>query len=143
MKIYLFFLFFFLSTSLNATSDIASLEDNSREILQTEAHDISHWLDQPEQEPHDFQGKFIHMLIILGLLVAFMYCASWALKRMMRARVMTQNLGNSIQLLESRALSARLTLHIVEVDGKKILISESPTSSSYITLHEEPNNRKT
>ena len=43
----------------------------------------------------------------------------------MRVRLTQANLTKNIKILEKRAISPKSLLYIVEIDGKKILISES------------------
>lgn len=74
-----------------------------------------------------YESKFIRMLVILALLIAFMLIASWALKHMMRSRLTQLNTESQIKLIESRSLSSKCILHLLEVEGKHFLIAESPT----------------
>lgn len=85
-----------------------------------------------------FQDKFFNMLVILALLVAFMILASWALKKLMKSKITQLNTSSHIKLLETRYLSPRATLYLVEVDKQVVLISESPTTVNYLT-HITPN----
>ena len=73
------------------------------------------------------------MLFILGLLIGFMILASWALKRMMKSKMTHLNTASSIKVLETRYLSPRATLYLVEVQDQSFLIAESPTTVTYIT----------
>ena len=115
----LFFLFF--SFSILQAENIPS----------TETQDFSElWVDGPTNEP-DFKAKFIKMLLILGVLIAFMFIASWALKRMMKSKMTHLNLGKDIRVLESRYISPRASVYLIEVKGKTFLIAESP---SQVTL---------
>lgn len=90
------------------------------------------WHDRLEKESDTFQTKFFHMLFILGLLIAFMILASWALKRMMRTKITQLNTANSIKVLETRYLSPRATLYLVEAENRTFLIAESPTTVTYL-----------
>jgi len=91
------------------------------------------WHEGDEKESDTFQAKFFKMLIILGLLIAFMMIASWSLKRMMRNKVTNMNQSSDIRVLETRYLSPRATLYLIEVEGKRLLIAESPAHVSYLT----------
>ncbi|MBA2368992.1 MAG: flagellar biosynthetic protein FliO [Candidatus Protochlamydia sp.] len=84
-------------------------------------------------EPDDFQSKFMNMLFMLGLLIGFMLFASWLLKRMSRSRVTNLNQGSDIKVLETRYLSPRATLYLLDLHGKNILIAESPMGVSHIS----------
>ena len=84
-------------------------------------------------EPDDYQSKFMNMLFMLGLLIGFMLFASWLLKRMSRSRVTNLNQGSDIKVLETRYLSPRATLYLLDIHGKNILIAESPMGVSHIS----------
>ncbi len=89
------------------------------------------WPEHAERES-DFQAKFFNMLFILALLIGFMILASWALKRMMKTKMTQLNTASNIKVLETRYLSPRATLYLVEVQDKTFLIAESPTSIAYL-----------
>lgn len=86
-----------------------------------------------DRQSDSFQTKFFNMLYILALLVAFMFLASWALKRMMKNRMTHLNTGSNIKVLETRYLSPRATLYLIETHEKTFLIAESPTSVTLLT----------
>lgn len=88
--------------------------------------------DHIEKESDTFQAKFMNMLLVLGLLIGFMILASWALKRMMKTKLTQVNTQSEIKILETRYLSPRATLYLVEIQNQTVLIAESPTAVSYI-----------
>jgi flagellar biogenesis protein FliO len=90
------------------------------------------WPHHTEHESDTFQAKFFNMLFILCLLIGFMILASWALRRMMKARATQLNTASTIKVLETRYLSPRATLYLVEVQDKAFLIAESATSVTYL-----------
>jgi flagellar protein FliO/FliZ len=85
-------------------------------------------IEHVEHEADTFQAKFLNMLFILGLLIGFMILASWTLKRMMKSRISQLNVGSTIKISETRSLSPRSTLYLVEVNGQNILIAETQTT---------------
>lgn len=88
-------------------------------------HELGH-------ETDSFPAKFLNMLFILGLLIGFMILASWALKRMMKTRLTQLNTTSAIKVVETRSLSPRSTLYLLEIQGKTLLIAESPTTISLL-----------
>ena len=72
------------------------------------------------------------MIFILALLIGFMILAAWALKRMMKSKMTQLNTGSSIKILETRYLSPRATLYLIEIQGQNVLIAESPTVVSFL-----------
>lgn len=104
---------------------------------------FSHLIDHPhlpdslieraENETDTFQSKFLNMLFILSLLIGFMILASWMLKRMMKTKIGLQNTASNIKILETRYLSPRATLYLVEIQEKSFLIAESPTAVTFLS----------
>ncbi len=82
------------------------------------------------KEGDTFQAKFLNMLFILILLVGFMILASWLLKRMMKSRITQINQASYIKVLETRQLSPKSVLYLVEIEKQKVLIGESQTGLS-------------
>lgn len=101
-----------------------------------------HTTTSTPHEADSFQTKFFNMLFVLGLLIGFMILASWALKRMMKSKMTQLNTASSIKVLETRYLSPRATLYLIEIHDKSFLIAESPTAVTYLTTfpvqEEEP-----
>ena len=79
-----------------------------------------------EREPAEFQTKFLKMLGLLGLLIGGMYLASWSIKRMTKTRISQQNTDSAIKVVETRVLSHRTTLYLLDIEGKGFVIAESP-----------------
>lgn len=94
--------------------------------------------------PDDFQAKFFHMLYILALLIGFMMLASWSIKRLMKNKMTNLNTSSNIKVLETRYLSPRATLYVIEIEGKTFLIGESPSNVSYLSTisHEEDEQKR-
>lgn len=96
-------------------------------------------IDRMEHESDTFQAKFFNMLFILALLIGFMILASWALKRLMKTKLSQRNIGSAIKVLETRYLSPRATLYLVEIHNCTVLIAESPTTVTCLsTLPQQP-----
>ncbi len=83
-------------------------------------------VDPVVKDSDTFQSKFMNMLFLLGLLIGFMLLASWILKKMTKTRVTQLNQASSIKVLETRYLSPRSTLYLLDVQGQTLLIAESP-----------------
>lgn len=112
-----------------------------------QAHDnIPVIQDEPDimkkaEEPDNFQAKFMKMLFILALLIGFMILASMMLKRMTRQRVLNMNTQSNIKVIETRYLSPRSTLFLLEIEGKELLIAESHAGVSHIATFGESANK--
>lgn len=93
-----------------------------------------------QDQPDNFQVKFMNMLFMLGLLIGVMILASWFIKRMMKTRLEQINTGSSIRVVEARYLSPKTTVYLLDAMGKGILVAESHTGVTYLTtvpLHDK------
>ena len=69
------------------------------------------------------------LVAVLGLAFATLYF----IKRMMRSRATHQNQDCAIKVIEKRMLSPKASIYLIEVLGKGIVISESPSGIHLIT----------
>ena len=88
-------------------------------------NDLDSFFTREDKGNDDFRGKFANMLAILGLLIAFMLLASWAIKRMMKNRVTQLNTTGCIKVVETRYLSPKSCIYLLDIMGQGILIAES------------------
>jgi flagellar protein FliO/FliZ len=144
---YLFACFFFLSPLYGQESHPAQQMPESHvervEMPRNQPSEINpnnHYdpasdpfLNEPQTEAGDFQSKFLNMLVMLGLLIGLMIGASWFLKRMMNTRQNQLNTDSYITVLETRQLSPRSTIYVLEVKGQGIVIGESATGIHLLT----------
>jgi flagellar biogenesis protein FliO len=107
-------------------------ETDSPEYIRMDAP-LEESIDRTNRETDNFQAKFINMLVMLALLIGLMLLASWFLKRMMRTRLNQMNTSSSIKILETRYISPKTTIHLLDILGKGIVIAESNTGANYLT----------
>lgn len=79
-------------------------------------------------EPNRFVGEFFYMLLMLGILISVVVFTSWLLKKMLNTKITQLNANSTIQIIERRALSNRTTLYLIDMEGKTMLIAETPTT---------------
>ena len=82
-------------------------------------------------------GEFFKMLLILAALITLMYFIAWYMKRMTTVRIDQYNDSSSMKILERRQVSQRTTLFLMEIEGEKIVMAETPTSVVQLSLHKE------
>lgn len=73
-----------------------------------------------------FGQELTHMLMMLGLLVIFLLGASWLLKRLFNQRLQTMNESSRIKIMERRSLSPKAAIYLIEVEGRRVVLAESP-----------------
>jgi len=83
-----------------------------------------------------YEGAFVRMLVTLLGLVILVFATFWVLKRMGKGKFGMGG-GRGINVIEKRALSPKSMLYIVEISGKKVLISESQVEVRALTTIEE------
>lgn len=78
--------------------------------------------DLPNQ---DFKSSLLKMFFSLLGLVALLAFTIWMIRRFVRTKMEMNYKSSTIQILEKRTISPKSILYVVEVEGKKLLISES------------------
>lgn len=133
----LYILLSFFQTVYGQSSAFEAPVQNQEWVQQSPSFEEDYFLNEPDRAPatkekDNFQAKFLNMLFILGLLVGFMILASWALKKMMRSRLTQINQVSAIKVLETRQLSPKSALYLIEVEGQALLIGESQTGLTHL-----------
>jgi len=139
----LLFLIFWLlllttgSYLMGADADTATPEHSTTTVVEKK-DPFFPFEDEPEKvhdEDH-FYKEFINMLGTLGVLVALIFAASWALKRLLKTRTQQLNTTSNIKILDQRPLSTKTALYLVEIHGRTMAIAES--HNALIKLAEFP-----
>jgi flagellar biosynthetic protein FliO len=91
--------------------------------------------------PHEeitFETMFVKMILVLvSLLVMVAFCV-WLFKRMNHSRLSQMNYHKTIKILETRPISPKTLLYLVEVGDRRILLSESQLDVRQLTTLEFP-----
>jgi flagellar biosynthetic protein FliO len=90
-------------------------------------------------EDYDFVSEFIRMLSLLGIMIGVLLLLAWALKRIMNSRMEQMNESSNIRILERRALAPKSAVYLLEVEGTKMVVAESPAGIHHLTtIEQEP-----
>ncbi len=73
----------------------------------------------------DFTAELLHTLFVLGFFVLCLTVIAWLFRRMMQTRTLQLNEASLIKIIDTRAISSRSAIHILEVEGSKYLVAES------------------
>lgn len=101
------------------------------QVLADEELTVENFLTQADEEIYpsvsgtEYKPAFFKMLLILIALISLIFLTFWIFKRMMRMRVTQANMTKNIKVLEKRVISPKSMLYLVEIEGKRVLISES------------------
>lgn len=93
------------------------------------------WSDETiiEEQTYNYWGEFVNMLFTLAFVIILIIVSVWFLKKIMRSRVKSLNLSNGIKILERRPLGPKASLYLVDVLGKGLVISDSPSGVQLIS----------
>lgn len=92
---------------------------------------------EESMESFNFKSAFINMLATLLFVLALVWATVWLLKKLLRSRLHAHNLSSSIKIVEKRVLGPKAALYLVELPGKRIVISESVSGIALVTELEE------
>ncbi|MFT5334919.1 MAG: hypothetical protein ACJASY_002295 [Halioglobus sp.] len=94
----------------------------------------------PEPIPYksndiDLADTFTESILYLGILFTIAAVTIFLFKRrMVSGGSLPEKLGSHIRVVDRKALSTKTTVHLLEVDGRGVLLSESPHGVSVIEL---------
>lgn len=93
------------------------------------------------QEDFNLGDSITSSMLYLGLLFAIAAVAVLFFKRrLVSSGALPETLGEHIRLLDRRTLSTRTTVHLLDVDGRAVLVTESSSSAAANVLELEPEN---
>lgn len=112
-------LFSLLFTSLSASEiqDSALLAELT-ENLPSQTADIA-------SSSPSFGATFIKMVLTLVAILILLFFTFWILKKISRSRYLQMHQTGPMKLIESKAISPKTMLYLIELDGKRIMIAES------------------
>lgn len=82
--------------------------------------------------PDRFYYEFLHMMLILGFILALLLVVTWVLKRMLNVRVQQINASSPIKIIEKRALTAKTSIFVVEIFDKTFALAESHNGVTHL-----------
>lgn len=90
-------------------------------------------LTENDGSSYNYLSDFFHMLFTLGFVLILIFVSVWVLKKILRSRMHNLNKTNGIKILERRPLNPKASLYLVDILGKGVVISESPSGIQLIT----------
>jgi flagellar protein FliO/FliZ len=124
----------FLLLAMLAFGSTFSYADTDKAVLPTEPQHLEAPVEMEHLSPpplpssaemtDSYQQSFVRMLLSLGGLLVLVFGTFWVLKRLGKGKF---KLGSHrvINIIEKRPLSPKTVLYILEVEGKRVLVSES------------------
>jgi flagellar biogenesis protein FliO len=144
-------IFCFVAFALSSSSVAAAPEVNPSEIhkdsslgaprvpvpispyLEEESNSPRHELfEETSENSSRFFQEFLHMLSILGVMIAVLLLASWFLKRLVSTKVQQGNAASMIKIIERRGLTAKTAIYLIEIDEQRIAIAESSNGATLL-----------
>lgn len=99
----------------------------------TDTDSTNFFQEQETDSPVTYKGTFTKMILSLLSFILLIVFSVWILRKISRGRVKQMNYGREIKILERRPLSAKSVLYLIEVSGKRIVVSESQLEVRTIT----------
>lgn len=103
----------------------ADLISNTNEELLTPEQPLLQMQTDGNLPPTDYGSVFIKMFLTLIALAVLFGFTVWFLRRLIRYRQEKGTGNQAIRVLEKKMISAKTMLYVIEIDGKRILVSES------------------
>lgn len=120
MKKVLLSLFFLHLSCMAHATEISESLPSKEQVDEKMSSELSQGLPSA-----DYKKTFIKMMVSLGLLLLLLVTTLWAFKRMVRHRQKQANEEMLIKIIEKRVLSPKSMLYLIEIENRKILLSES------------------
>lgn len=120
----------FLSLS---TFAYAQEESEKPQSAQEQPDNQLDFFGENSQAPVSYKGAFFKMMITLLGLIVLIVISVWMLRRISHGRMKQLNAGRAIKILERRPLSAKSALYLIDIEGKKVVVSESQLEVRPIT----------
>lgn len=134
------------STAVRAADDApvhgetAQVIPSDSEEAAQQAAQVSPASSQPAPIPYksnefDLAGTVSDTVLYLGILFTMAAIAVFLFKRrMVSGGGFPDKLGEHIRVVDRKVLSTKTTVHLLEVDGRRVMVSESPNGVSIIEL---------
>lgn len=84
--------------------------------------------DREAREETVYGELWSKTLMLLVAILAFLFIATWFMKRFDRFKIKPQDKSTRILLIERKVLSPKSVIYLIEIDGSKIALSESATN---------------
>lgn len=81
-----------------------------------------------------FLGEFFYMLLMLGMLIGVVMLAGYFLRRLTASRIEALNTSSRIRIQESRSLSQRSLVYLIEIDEKEYIVAENHSAISVVAV---------
>lgn len=125
-KFYVLFAFCFSLLFFGNTSfAVDSVHEPGVSLEQVQLPEEQNTASAPEADPYRFYTAFFGMLSTLGIIVVMIIAITWFLKKILMTRQNQMNQTSFIKIIESRAITSKTMLHLVQVYDKKVLFVDS------------------
>lgn len=120
----IFFLTAFMTLSLQAQDTFTPIDKDAPLVTEESL--------PPELQNEKFYVEFFKMLLILAVVIAALMAVMWFVRRMASVRMTQMNRSSLLQIVETRPLSPKTTLYIMDVEGKRLIFAESHEGVTFL-----------
>ena len=119
-------LFFLLSAQALRATEV--------ETTQTEAHAFLDTETKEHAEEASFGQLVMKMVAMLALTLTIFVCGTMLAKRYLNAAATRSSPNASLKVIEKKSISAKTSLYLVDVEGDRMLVVESPSGGQVVKL---------
>lgn len=99
-----------------------------------DAFPLEHDVTTDVVQDNRFLGEFFYMLLMLGMLIGVVLAAGYFLRRLTSSRIEALNTSSRIKIQESRSLSQRSQISLIEVDDNEYIVAENHAGISILAI---------
>lgn len=100
-------------------------------VVKSEPHSLDEF-ETMKHEPDNFMSQLLSMAATIGVLVGLIMVMTWVLKRLLNSRIEQINSKSAIKVLETRNISPKTAIHVVDVFGKNFIVAESVNGVTHL-----------
>lgn len=105
-------------------------------VVRTEAQALDEF-ETLKSEPDNFLSQLVSMAATIGVLIGLIMIMTWVLKKLLNSRLEQINSKSAIKVLETRNISPKTAIHVVDVYGKNYVVAESVNGVTPLGLIEQ------
>lgn len=81
---------------------------------------------------YSYGTQFLKLVLTLAAFIALILGMAWVYRKFGLRRHLFGNAHALVQILERRALSPKTALFLIEVDGRRLLVGDSPSGVNFV-----------
>ncbi len=92
----------------------------------TESTPFTEILESKYPQQEHFVAEFFNVVAVMALVLLVMWGIAWVLKRFLNSRIEIGNTTSLIKIEDRRILGPKSQIYLIEVEGARFIIGETP-----------------